>query len=325
MKNNLNKFNLKKQEKKIVLVFVGAVLFYTIFILFADVKKILQVSARFNWSILPVLLFFSFLNYLVRFFRFHYLLKKSNINLPLKKTFNIFFAGISMTVTPGKSGEVLKSYLLKKEKGITYSETVPILIFERLTDGIAMIILALGGIYLFRQSIVFFIFSAIMVLVFVALVFQRQFVIAVILNLEKRFPKIKILDFAVNFLESAKKLFKKDIFTTAVFYGIAAWALEGISLFILINLIIRTQVSLSWSGLFYSFFIFSFCSIAGFLVLIPAGIGVAEASVSSFLMLFFKMSLSQSIFASLLFRIVTLWFGVSLGLIFLIKNLSAKS
>ncbi|HLL60372.1 MAG TPA: lysylphosphatidylglycerol synthase domain-containing protein, partial [Candidatus Nitrosocosmicus sp.] len=75
---------------------------------------------------------------------------------------------------------------------------------------------------------------------------------------------------------------------------------------------------------FYSQFIFAFTSIAGFLVFIPGGVGIVEGSMSSFLTMFFGMTLPQAVFATLIFRFSTLWFGLSLGLIFLLQYLKSN-
>lgn len=311
--------DIKKQEKRILLIFIFSILLYTVFILFADIKKILSVSAKFNWKIIPILLLLTLLNYLFRFFRWHYLLKKINIKLPFKKSFNIFFSGISMTVTPGKMGEVLKAYLVKKETGNRFSEIVPLLVFERMTDGMAMIILALGGVYFFRQSIIFFVFSTLLVIGFIVFIYAKDTVVNLIKRFEKRFFHVKILDFAVAFFENSQKLLNSGNLLVAVFLGIIAWAFEGISLFLLVNQFMAGAIhESSLQALFYSLFIFSFSSIAGFLVLIPGGVGVAEGSITSFLMLFFKMTLPSAIFITIIFRFVTLWFGVSMGLLFLV-------
>lgn len=315
--------DVKKQEKRILTIFVLTIFLYTGFILFADIKKISLVSAQFNWKVVPFLLLLTLVNYLFRFFRWYYLLKKIDIRLSLRKSFQIFFAGISMTVTPGKMGEGLKAYLVKKETGNRFSETVPLLIFERLTDGIAMIILALGGVYFFRQSLLFFVFSTLIVIGFILFIYAKEAVVNLIKKFEARFFHIKILDFAVSFFDNSQKLLTGKNLITAVFLGMIAWSFEGVSLYLLISQFVsQTATPNPLSQLFYSLFIFSFSSIAGFLVLIPGGVGVAEGSISSFLVLFFKLTVSQAVFVTLVFRFVTLWFGVSLGLLFLIKALS---
>ena len=316
----LTNFDLRKQEKKIFIIFVLAILVYTGFVLFADIRKIIQASLHFNWFIVVGILILTFFNYIFRYLRFKYLLKTIDVEMPMKKLFPIFMSGIAMTVTPGKMGEVLKAYLIKQEKGIEFSRLVPILVFERVFDGIAMIMMALGGIFFFRQSILFFIFATGMVVSFFVLVAANKFVLSLIKKFESRFFHAKILDFAVSFFEHSQKLITFKNVLMSVLLGFIAWTLEGISLFWLVSQFTQTGIK----DFFYSQFIFAFTSIAGFLVFIPGGVGIVEGSMSSFLTMFFGMTLPQAVFATLIFRFSTLWFGLSLGLIFLLQYLKSN-
>lgn len=312
-------FDLKKQEKKILLIFILGLIFYVFLVLLADIKKIILISNSFNWKIVLILLLLSFANYFVRFIRWHYFLQQISIKISVKNSFRIFLSGLSMTVTPGKMGEVVKAYLIKKETGNKFAQMVPLLITERLTDGIGMLILALGGIYLFRQSIIFFIFSLGIVITFFLFVYYKKYTLNLIKKLENRIGHLKPLDFFLVFFENSEKLLKLRQLSVGILLSIIAWFLEGASLFLLIN---NFGQFWQWKPLFYSLFIFSFSSIAGFLVLIPGGIGIAEGSITSLLSLFFKFDLTIAIFITLIFRFVTLWFGVFLGLSNLLLSFS---
>ena len=313
------KFDFIKQERKILLIFIFSILVYTGFVFFADAKKISLVFSRFDWRILPLLFFLSFSNYIIRFFRWHYFLKKINIPLPLGKSFRIFLSGISMTVTPGKTGEIVKAYLIKKENGNGYSELVPLIFTERFTDGLGMLVLALGGIFLFNNSVVTFSFFFLTFLMLFFIFYGKKTVVRVSTFLDNRFKRFKILDFFLNSLKNMEILFSSKTLVIATLISILAWSLEGLSLYILVQ---SFSPTLFVNGLLYSLFIFSFASIAGFLVLIPGGIGVAEVSISSLLNLFFGLSVAQAVFITLVFRFVTLWFGVLIGLISLFFSLS---
>src|SRR5207244_11990079 len=61
-----------------------------------------------------------------------------------------FISGLSMAITPGKVDELLKSYLLKRSTGTPISRTSPIIVAERLSDGIGMLLLASTGLALYR-------------------------------------------------------------------------------------------------------------------------------------------------------------------------------
>lgn len=319
LKKLAGKFDVKKQEKKIVIFFFIALIFYSVLILLVDIKKVFRVSSSFNWWIVLLLLLLSLLNYIFRFFRWHYFLNVLSIKISPLISLRIFLSGLSMTITPGKMGEVVKAYLIKKETGNRFAEMVPLLVTERLTDGIGMILLSLGGIYLFQQSVVFFIFAFGIVLIFFLFVYQKKFVLKIIKQFEKKFGHVKVLDFFIVFFENSQKLIKTKQLSLAIIISLIAWSFEGLSLFILIN---QFGSFWNWHSLLYSFLIFSFSSIAGFLVLIPGGIGIAEGSITSLLTLFFHLNLPVAIFITLIFRFSTLWFGVFMGLSNLFLSLS---
>ncbi len=314
--------NIKKQEKKIVLVFIISILLYAGFVLKADIKKITTVSTSFNWLILPLLLLLTFMNYLFRAIRFQVYLKKINIKLPFITSLKIFLSGLSMTVTPGKAGEIIKAYLVKKYTGNKFAETVPLLIIERVTDGIAMILLGLGGIYFFKQSTLFFIMAILFTLAFILFIRMKKLMVKLIIIFEQKVKHIKILDFAVKFFNNSQKLLDIKNLTEGTIIGIISWFFEGLSLFIIIQSFTNHPIQFT---LPIALFIFSFSSIAGFFVFIPGGIGVAEGTIAYFLTLFFKLNLPQAVFITILFRFVTLWFGVLLGLFTLLFTLKGSN
>ncbi|QQG44147.1 MAG: flippase-like domain-containing protein [Candidatus Roizmanbacteria bacterium] len=318
LKSNLRLSEIQKQEKKIIYVFILSLFIYLIFVFYGDIQKITKVASLFNWKLVPLILFFTLLNYFLRAVRFYFYLKSTNNYLSFYQSLIIFFSGLSMTVTPGKSGEVIKAYLAKKIANKKFSEIIPILVFERLTDGIAMLIMAVGGIFIVQNSKLFFILSALFVLLFVIFIKGHNYFLLFINFLEKKIPRLKVLDFFIIFFSHSQKLLRPRTLLFGIFIGFVAWSFEGLSMYLLVKEFVNTDVI---KAITLSFFIFSFSSIAGFFVLIPGGIGVAEGSMTYFLTQFFPLSLPQSIFIVLIFRFLTLWFGVSLGLSILIAYL----
>lgn len=307
-----NSFDIKKEEKHIFFIFILGVAFYAAFVLFGDLKKVFKVMLTFNWQIVGALLLLSSLNYLFRFVRWHYLLSCLKIRLPLRQSSRIFLSGLSMTVTPGKMGEVVKAYLLKKEVGTRYPTIIPLLIFERVTDGIGMILLALGGLYLFNNLIFVFVLAVLLVAGFFLAIKYKQVSLNIIKKIENRFGHIKILDFFTLFFEHSQILLTPLTLSYSIILSLVAWSFEGIALYILISQFSTGTAALT--SLLSALVIFSFSSIVGFMVLLPGGIGVAEGSISSLITVFFHLPLPQVIFITILFRFVTLWFGVAVGL-----------
>ena len=112
-------------------------------------KKLLVHFKNFNWYLLPLLLLLSFGNYISRFFKWEYYLKIIDVKLHKLDSLSIFMSGLIMSVTPGKMGELLKSYLVKQVNGTSISKTAPIVFAERATDFLSLTIMALIGAYFY--------------------------------------------------------------------------------------------------------------------------------------------------------------------------------
>lgn len=89
------------------------------------VRKFWSGLLAFPLYYVPLLLALAFLNYLLRYFRWHIYLKALGIPLDSWKSFQIFMAGLTMSITPGKVGEALKAHLLRKEGDNPWSIGLP--------------------------------------------------------------------------------------------------------------------------------------------------------------------------------------------------------
>ncbi len=123
-----------------------AVLVYVGYALYVGADLVAGALGRFDWRFLPVLLLLSFVNYAVRFLRWEMYLRMLSIRVPLSTSLGIFLAGLAMTITPGKLGEFLKSYLLKKSAGVPMATSAPVVFAERVGDLLALILLASLGV-----------------------------------------------------------------------------------------------------------------------------------------------------------------------------------
>src|SRR5262249_10688598 len=67
--------------------------------------------------------------------------------IPKRESFLTFLSGFVLTITPGKVGEVFKSLILFRLRGIEIARTAPIVVAERLTDLIGVIaMIAVGSL-----------------------------------------------------------------------------------------------------------------------------------------------------------------------------------
>ena len=118
--------------------------------IYADLPSLWAVASRFQWRYLPLIVGLTLLNYALRYVKWHYYLGQIGVRgLPHRQSSLVFLSGLSMVLTPGKIGEWLKCYLLREVQGTPFATSAPIPLAERLTDGIAMLLLCLGGILVY--------------------------------------------------------------------------------------------------------------------------------------------------------------------------------
>ena len=301
-------------EKKLFWSLVFAFFLYFGLSIFADFHKLLKLIIHFNWWLIFPLFALAFSNYVLRFFRWQYYLKISKIDLKIKDSLAVFFSGLAMSVSPGKFGEILKSYFLKKMQNIPYSISAPIVLVERLTDLIAVLVLTSFGIFAFNYGKQVFWLVLILIL-FILFILSSKKLFLIIL---KVFSKIRIFQKLSSKIEraylSAYNLCKTDKLIIGSFIGLVAWFCECLG-FYLVFLGLGLNISI-WNAIF----IYAFSTLAGAVSFLPGGLGVTEASMVGLLVLFLKFSKSTASFATILIRFTTLWFAVIIGLMAILLN-----
>ncbi|GAC1349593.1 MAG: lysylphosphatidylglycerol synthase transmembrane domain-containing protein [Ktedonobacteraceae bacterium] len=283
--------------------------------LYADVPQMLQALARFHWVYLPFILELTLFNYLCRFFKWQYYLKRLKLQVPWVKSLLIFISGLSMAITPGKVGELLKSYLLKRTTGAPISRTSPIIVAERLSDGLAMLLLATTGLVLYRFGWALLLLFLAVGLAGIMLIQNRRLSLA-LLNYGERLPKVaRIAHLLRAFYESSYTLLQWRPLLLAVSIGVISWSGECAALyFVFTGLGIVPSPDL----LIQSTFILSVSSLIGSASGLPGGLGTADGSMLGLTRLLVTTSATLAGAATLLIRLCTLWFGLGLGVIALL-------
>jgi uncharacterized protein (TIRG00374 family) len=286
-------------------------------LLYGDFSDILHRLGDFRWELLPLLLALSLFNYLVRFVKWHFYLHQIGLHdIPKLDSFLAFFSGLAMVITPGKLGEWLKSYLLQEMRGIPFLRTAPILLAERFTDSVALLLLAVAGFIVFGEAWEVFVVvvAGCIAAMFVA---RHRPTMRAILHLAERAPLISRFATRVeDFYETTYTLFApwSLLLTTALSF--VSWAGEVLAFYLVL-------VGLGYHGsgmlLLQAAFILPISTLAGAVVLIaPGGLGVAEGGITGLLQVIVEgMTKSVATLAALIIRFTTLWFGVIVGLIVL--------
>lgn len=277
-------------------------------------REVIAALAGFQWAYLPVCLLLAFGNYLIRFLKWHYYLGILQIPLAAGLSLRVFLAGMVMTATPGKFGEVFKSYLLKNVNGAPLAKSAPIVLAERLTDFIAFVLLALLGVTLLPNGPLVFAVSIGIIVVVLALASWKRFVEGCINSLE-RWPRIAPYAEKIHTAyESTYRMIAPKPLVVATLISVVSWWFECLA-FYLVILGFGQDVPLVSAT-----FIYAFGTILGALLMTPGGIGPAEVSMGGLLVLLHNVSAEVAGPATLIIRLCTLWFAVAVGLIVLLAN-----
>lgn len=314
---------LARQRKKILGSMAFAILVYAIFLSVSDYTKLAQVLRTFNWSLVPIILFFSTFNYALRFLKWQFYLRLVGVKtITWFDSLLIFLSGFSMTITPGKAGEWLKSLLVKQVAGTPVATTAPIILAERMTDGLAMLLLAGAGLFLFDNLVVRVFMGVVVILsvIVVALVQNRQVAGRAGAWL-RRFPFLdRRVDHLRAFYNSSYELLRVHNLLLAVGLGFVSWSGECIALYLILE---GMGVPTSPQLLILAAFAMGTATLVGSVLLLPGGLGATEGSIEGLLVFFGQapwlpvgtISISVASAATLMIRFATLWFGVALGFI----------
>jgi uncharacterized protein (TIRG00374 family) len=304
-------------RNKVIIGFVFGVVVLVALSLFADVRTLPEVLAGFRWEWLPLILGLTLLNYGLRFVKWQYYLHLLSIRgVSTGDSLGIFLSGMTMAMTPGKVGELLKSYMLRQVTGTPIAASAPMVMAERLTDGLAVLGLAALGLIVYPygwQVLLGFLAITVAIL----LVAQSRSLVHRLLAWAERLPLVtKVAHHLSMLYESIHLLLRWRPVLIAVGLGMISWAGECLAFyFVLIGLGFQPDLTL----LLQATFILAMATLVGSVSMLPGGLGAAEASVTGLLLLLVQgMTQPLAVAATLLIRFCTLWFGVLLGMITLV-------
>lgn len=302
-------------DKRILWGVIFGVVIYAVIGLAADAQEMADALLSFPVWVFLGALGLTVINYGVRFLKWHYYLHCVDIReVPVGMSLNVFLAGLVMSVTPGKIGEVLKSLLLREAKGIPAARTAPIVIAERLTDLLGLFLIASAGVAIFDYGRWAFAVSVGIVVAAVVVLNQP----ALIAWGLKQWAKLPVVGALHVKLEEAYASMRQLVGWRALGVGtlmsVVSWSMEGVAFWWILDALGGLDATL-----FKALFIFSMTTILGAVSFLPGGLGVTEGTMIGGLMLlgvFEARFLAAA--ATYLIRFATLWFGVVVGFVALI-------
>jgi uncharacterized protein (TIRG00374 family) len=281
--------------------------------LLGDIQEVGDHLSGFTWYLAPIILACTLFNYLLRFFKWHFYLNQIGIHdLPWHESARLFIAGFPLAVTPGKVGEALKGVWLNRVAGSPTARGITVVLAERISDGFAVLALSTFGVIAYPRYWPAFAIVLGALLLGVLLSQIRPLALAV-LDLVDRLPMAKrIAHHLREFYEGTYALFRPRATLLAVSLGIVAWFGEGVGMYLVL---LGLGVPSGIETFSLAVFVLSFSTIVGAVSALPGGLVAAEASIAGMLGLLMGLPTSTAVAATLLIRLATLWFGVTLGLV----------
>jgi uncharacterized protein (TIRG00374 family) len=306
---------LRRFLKPLLVATLMAVATYAALVLYGDARSIGDSLSKFKWAAFLGALLLASTNYALRFIKWSYYLHCLDLRLPAGESLLVFLSGFTVSVTPVKIGEVIKSLLLKESRGISIARTAPIVVAERLTDMIAILLLALVGSIAYRFGWIFIASSSAAVALLVLLITVRPLGERVV-RLIAALPLIRRLkDKIWESYESTYLMARWDRLLLPTAVSLAAWMAECFGFYLIAN-----GMGAFHLDLLPAIFIYAFSTAAGALAMMPGGLGVTEGGLTGLLLVLsgHGFTPAEASATTILTRAATLWFAVLVGIVCLV-------
>lgn len=286
---------------------LGSVLVYAVLAGLTDAQAVASALRDFPLDTLAAMLALTLVCYALRAVRFRYLVGRVDCPMSLADAAYVQFSGMTMTVTPGKVGEVLKAYLAKDICGLRMSRGVAVVFCERLADLIAVLVLSVGGVSLLGGGSYSLAVAALVVALGTIGVSSPRFHAFALRYLESREWARRHHASASAISDTIRILLAPRTFASSIGIALVAWGAEGVAFALALR-----ALGFSELGVIPAVAVYAVSTVVGALVFLPGGIGLTEASMTG-LLIAAGMDAPSAAAATVLIRVVTMWFGVGLG------------
>ena len=298
---------MERLKKNFILALVLGLAVYLVLAIVSGLEDLRDALSGFDFFLIPAILGLVSLSYAVRFVRWTYYLRLLKVRVPLRANAAIFAAGLSMTISPGKLGEVLKCVFIKDVAGTPVARTAPAVVAERVTDGTGMVLWGLLGALAFS-------FGPWLLLLFLALTGVGIAVLRsrrLSLLAEKALRKLPLLDRLAphvgDFHGASNELLAFRPLVVASGISFFGWGLECAAVYLCALGVGAEEPFL------VVVFVFAVSSLAGAASMLPGGIGAAEAGMAGMFTAVAGLSGGLAVALTFIVRLTTLWFATLVG------------
>jgi uncharacterized protein (TIRG00374 family) len=293
--------------RRLLLVALAGVLLYGVFVVYTGYHTVESSVQTFRWSGFVYALLLASFNYVLRFAKWEYYLRVLRIRrIPLFDNLLIFLSGFVLTVSPGKVGEVFKSAVLERTYGVATHLTAPIVVAERLTDVIAVVLMILVGSTSLPGGLFWASMGALAVSIGLIGIYWSAPIFAVFGKLEGTRFAPAIPKFRQSYAQ-LRTIAAPRLLLVPTLLSCVGWGCEGYALGLILAAF-GENVSSVQAAFFYAT-----STLAGALIPVPGGLGVTEGLMQQQMVHVAGVSQGAATTSMLLIRIATLWWAVAVG------------
>ena len=307
--------------KPLLPVMALALLGYGLLGLWSQGDQLLPLLARL-WPVILVGLALVLLGYGLRFLRWRLLLAALGQRPPWRADARLWMGSYAFTATPGKSGEAVRSLLLRQECGTPLPSSLAALLAERLSDGTAVLLLLLLNLPLVlrwlpagaapRGATPLPLLLVLAALMACGLLLTRAGVRQRLKRLLRRLLPKSLAGGSADTLAAFRRLLRPAPLLAATLIGALAWSLEGLSLALLLQAMGSPLAQPGGAVVAHTA-----AGLLGAVSMLPGGLGSTEAGTVGLLAVQ-GVPLASATTATLLIRLMTLWFATGLGVVCLL-------
>jgi uncharacterized protein (TIRG00374 family) len=305
---------VKKTWRRLLVVTVAGIAVLAGFSIYADVSEIRARLDGFGWWAFAAALALALVNYTIRYVRWSLYLRTCDLEVPPRLSALTFLSGLALSITPGKLGELIKCFLLRETCAIPVTRTAPIVVAERVTDLIALLILGVAGVAVYGIAQHMVIAGALAVGAGLVVLSWPRLAYWFIDVLGRLRPFRKIGSRLREFYDGLTDLVRPSRLLWSTALAIAAWLAECVGFALIISAFPGTDVPLGLATMIYAV-----TTIAGALSFLPGGLLVTETTMTLFLVEASRgVDEPTAVAATILIRLATLWFAVVIGILALL-------
>jgi len=302
---------MRTTSRRILVVLLVGVAAFAGISIYADVSELGDRLSGFGWWAFAAALGLALVNYALRYVRWSLYLRAVDVSVSPGTSALVFLSGFALSITPGKVGELIKSYLLRETHGVPLARSAPVVVAERVTDLIALLLLGLLGVWTYG-------IARDLVLAGSAVVGGGLVILAWptlangVFGLVGRVGRLeRLADRLREFYGGLASLTRPVHLLWSTPLATAAWLAECVGFALIIAAFPGTDVPVGLATLIYAS-----TTVAGALSFLPGGLLVTEAAMTLFLVQAARgVDEPTAAAATILTRLATLWFAVVIGAI----------